>query len=367
MHPELDDRRLDSLERSLLSFSGTRVGAKQLWGALAQVFPHRTSGPAERHLLLNALTAIQARGTIRLPPEAGKRWDRAMEPAVPTSVDVVRDRVISPPFSWRSFPWHQRLDWVPQCRGLSTPQIEFLRRVHEGLVNGTFREPAPFKYRSLQLTGDEKMLASFLTTSLFAASRLTLEMLACLPDAIPLPWESVGEGGRMVIFENAGPFAVARRVLAELTKRPYDLIAYGGGRSILASIAHITTIERHIESIHYVGDLDDVGLDIAWNARQGAARLRLPMLLPATEVHRQMLATARAFGYADGWPTRSRLPQLDRCRNLDVVDADVRVDVERILRVGRRIPEEVLGPVELRRVWTEVRDVDAVLPGRART
>jgi hypothetical protein len=276
-----------------------------------------------------------------------------MDPAVPTSVDVVRDRVIAPPFAWRSFPWHQRLDWVVQCRSLSAPQIEFLRRVHEGLVNGTFREPAPFKYRSLQLTGDEKMLASFLTTSLFAASRLTLEMLACQPDAIPLAWESVGEGGRMVIFENAGPFAVARRVLAELKKRPYDLIAYGGGRGILASLAHITTIEPRVESIHYVGDLDDVGLDIAWNARHGAARLGLPTLLPATELYRQMLAAALAFGHGDGWPTRTRLPELDRRRNLDVVDPEFRADVERILRGGRRIPEEVLGPMELRSSWTE--------------
>jgi hypothetical protein len=352
MHPELDERRVDALERSLLSASAVRVGAKELWGALARVFPHRTAGPAERHLLLNALTAIQARGTIRLPPKPGKRWDRSMEPAVPTSVDVVRDRVVSPPFPWRSFPWHPCLHWVAQCRSLSAPQIEFLRRVHDGLVNGTFREPAPFKYRSLQLTGDEKMLASFLTTSLFAASRLTLETLACLPDAIPLAWESVGEGGRMVIFENAGPFAVARRVLAELTSRSYDLIAYGGGRGILASLAHINTIEPRVESIHYVGDLDDVGLDIAWNARHGAARLRLPTLLPATEIHRQMLATARVFGHADGWPTRTRLPELDRCRNLDVVDAEVRADVERILCAGRRIPEEILGPKELRSAWT---------------
>jgi len=158
----------------------------------------------------------------------------------------------------------------------------------------------------------------------------------------------------MVIFENAGPFAVARRVLAEVNSRPYDLIAYGGGRGILASLAHIRTIERHVDSIHYVGDLDDVGLDIAWNARHVAARLHLPTLVPATEIHRQMLATARAFGHPDGWPTRTRLPELDRNRNLDAVDADVRADVERILRAGRRIPEEVLGPVEFRGAWIEL-------------
>lgn len=116
-------------------------------------------------------------------------------------MDLVRERPGASPFSWRTFPWHPHLHWVIHCRSLSAPQIEFLRRVHDGLVNGRFREPAPLKYRSLQLTGDEKLLASLATTSLFSESRLTLEMLACLPDALPLAWEAVGEGGRMVIFE----------------------------------------------------------------------------------------------------------------------------------------------------------------------
>lgn len=250
--PELDQRRLDEFERSLLSGTAVRVAAPDLWRALAQIFPHRTPGPAERRLLLEALKSIEARGSIRLPPERGKRWDRSMDPTVPSSVDVVRDQTASSPFPWRTFPWHPNLHWVVQCRSLSAQQVEFLRRVHEGIVNGTFREPAPLKYRSLQLTGDEKMLASLATTSLFGPSRLTLELLACLPDALPLAWEVVGDGGRMVIFENAGPFAVARRVLSELKTRPYDLIAYGGGRSVLAALGHIKTIERSVESIHYV-------------------------------------------------------------------------------------------------------------------
>ena len=130
-------------------------------------------------------------------------------------------------------------------------QVHFLRRVHDGFVNGMFREPAPLKYRSLQLTGDEKMLAYLATTALFGPARLTLGLLSCLPDALSLAWEAVGDGGRMVIFENAGPFAVARRVLAQLKSRPYDLIAYGVGRSVLAGLGHLPTIERNVASIHY--------------------------------------------------------------------------------------------------------------------
>jgi hypothetical protein len=351
MPSELDARRLDQFERGLLAGDAVRVRAQHLWRALAQVFPHRTPGPAERRLLLDALMSVEARGSIRLPPERGKRWDRSMDPAVPTSVDVVREQAKPSGFPWRTFPWHANLHWVVQCRNLSTQQVDFLCRVHDGFVNGAFRELAPLKYRSLQLTGDEKMLASLASTSLFAPGRLTLELLACLPDALPLAWEAVGDGERMVIFENAGPFAVARRVLVEMKARPYDLIAYGGGRSVLAALGHIKTIERSVESIRYVGDLDHAGLDIAWAARKYARELGLPAVLPASELHRQMLTAAEAFGHAQGWPAQEGFSEDERQTVLAVVAPPLRKQVGAVLRAGRRIPEEVLGPEELRSAW----------------
>ncbi|MCE7892471.1 MAG: hypothetical protein DYH12_22660 [Sorangiineae bacterium PRO1] len=351
MGPEIDEHRLDQFERGLLAGTSVRVGAQDLWRTLAKVFPHRTPGPAERRLLLDALRSIEVRGSIRLPPERGNRWDRSMDPAVPTSVDIVRDQTAPAAFPWRTFPWHQKLHWVVQCRSLSNQQIEFLRRVHEGFVKGMFREAAPLKYRSLQLTGDEKALASLTTTSLFGPGRLTLAMLACLPDALPLAWEAVGDGGRMVIFENAGPFNVARRVLAEIAARPYDIIAYGGGRSVLAALGHIKTIERGVESIHYVGDLDHAGLDIAWATRNCARDLGLPAVLPATELHRQMLAGAEAFGLPQGWPSIERFSEGDRQRILEVIAPSLRSQVTAVLRAGCRIPEEILGPDECRRAW----------------
>lgn len=349
---DLDELRLEQFERGLLASAGVRVGVEDLWRALAQVFPHRTPGPAERRLLLDALKSIEARGSIRLPPEHGRRWDRSMDPAVPTSVDVVRDQATPSSFPWRVFPWHPNLRWVVQCRSLSAQQVEFLRRVHEGFVNGVFREPAPIKYRSLQLTGDEKMLALLANTSLFGTGRLTLELLACLPDALPLAWEAVGDGGRMVIFENSGPFGVARRVLADMKARPYDLIAYGAGRGVLAALGHVKTIERKVEFIHYVGDLDHAGLDIAWAARRCAEDLGLPALQPASELHRRMLLAAESLGFPQGWPGNERFADVDRTRILDVLSVDLRGRVDAILSAGRRIPEEVLGPDELRSAWS---------------
>src|SRR5690349_7160898 len=110
--PELDERRLHQFERGLLAGTAVRVVTQDLWRALAHVLPHRAPGPAERRLLLDALKSLEARGSIRLPPERGKRWDRSMDPAVPTSVDVVREQGAPSAFPWRTFPWHPNLHWV---------------------------------------------------------------------------------------------------------------------------------------------------------------------------------------------------------------------------------------------------------------
>jgi hypothetical protein len=346
----LDPDQLGEFSRLLFSGTAVRASSQKLWHALAHVFPHRAAGPAERHLLLAALNSLEASGTIILPPVGGKRWDHAIEPAVPTSVSLVRIDRPSPDFSWKTFPWHQHLHWVGQCRALSMKQVSFLKRVHEGLVRGDFNERAPLKYRSLQLTGDEKLLATLSQTSLFGEPRLTLEVLGCLPDSLPIAWEAVGPGGRMIIFENAGPFAVARHVLSRLDKRPYDLVAYGGGRGVTAAVDYIRTIDQTVDTIHYVGDLDHHGLDIAWTFRE-CARQRQLRVMPASELHTQMISAAQAFGCPKGWPSDGHQMDGVEKRCLHFLAADLRLTVGEMLRAGRRIPEEVLGPREMRQAW----------------
>jgi hypothetical protein len=114
---------------------------------------------------------------------------------------------------------------------------------------------------------------------------------------------------------------------------------------------HIKSIERSVESIHYVGDLDHAGLDIAWSARRCAKELGLPDVAPASELHRQMLLAAKSFGHPQGWPAQERFADADRDRILDLLPPDVRGQVNAVLKAGRRIPEEILGPDELRSAW----------------
>lgn len=357
--PAICDRDLTRFVTLLRQGRATRVNGTRLWQALAEVYPHRPAGPAERQLLSAVLRAAADAGALRLPSPNGRRWDRALHPPVPTSVDLIAAKgPEKDSFDWRAYPWHQALAWVSELPRPTKRQLGFLRCVHKGLVNGWFNEPAPLKYRSLQLTCDEKGLVDLGSSSLFGPGRLTLETLNCLPDALPLAWEPVGDAGRALIFENAGPFAVARRVLTELRphERSYDLVVYGGGRSVLASLGHLLTIGRSIKSLHYVGDLDEAGLEIAAAARSAACDLGLPELRPADELHRAMLQAAAELARAGGWPAgEGRGVPGDRAEALAAwMGQDVRSQVVSLLSRGMRIPEEVLGPGEMRRAWRRV-------------
>jgi hypothetical protein len=65
-----------------------------------------------------------------------------------------------------------------------------------------------------------------------------------------------------------------------------------------------------------------------------------------------MLSSAKAFGHPQGWPCEEHFPDGERQRLLEVLMADVRDEVRLVLQAGRRIPEEVLGPDELRSGWS---------------
>jgi hypothetical protein len=237
---------------------------------------------------------------------------------------------------------------------LSERQVGFLRRVQLGLVQGWFREPAPQKYRSLQLTGGEKDLETHMSSTLFANGRLTLETLNCAPEVLPLAWEPVGEGGRAVVFENAGPFSVARKVLAELPERPYDLVVYGGGRSVLASLAHLKTIGRQVESLDYVGDLDEAGLEISAAVTSASRGAGLPEAKPAEALFWAMLRAAAEMGHPEGWPAGHIGGAAAPVRAEELVRGlgkDLAPRIVAMLVAGRRVPEEVLGPMEMLKVW----------------
>jgi hypothetical protein len=348
---EIEPKRLEDFARRLAALSERRIPAKMLWAIFGEAFPHRPRGTEPRQWMLGALRYAEARGVIRIPPENGRRWDRGLEPLLPTSVNRVEPLKPGRNESWRFFPWHPLLYWVADLLKLTQGQECFLRRVHNGLVNREFAELAPLKYRSLQLTGDEKRLGVLAKGALFGPGRLSLELLGCLPDIPPLTWERVNEQPIIIVFENGAPFTVARNVLIRMHHSPYGMIAWGQGASFIQSVRHLVNIGRPISRIEYVGDIDRSGLRIAQTASEAAIRVGLPQVEPAKGLHHAMLKSVSKFGYQTGLKCHFD----ERAENDEALvtwlPQEIHAMVLKILSSNSRIPEEVLGPDELHEIW----------------
>lgn len=333
-----------------------RIDADAIWAAFHAAFPDRPVGPDERRWLLAALEHARVEGVITLPSERGVRWDRTAHPPLPRSVDKAPEELLVVESSWRRDPWHPALAWVPELPSVSTRTLTFLRRVHAGLARGEFATPAPLKYRSLALTGDEKRLGRLAVTRLFGEGRLTLDLLGCLPDSLPLAWAPVGSAPRVLVFENAEPFIVAHRLLASRADAPYGIVAYGGGNAVAKSIGWLRTIGRPVEAVHYVGDLDRPGLDFARAAARAAAAAGLPPVIAAPGVHAAMLRAAASFGFPCGWTYGEPGGPNSDSERLAFLPEETRAEAVQVLEGGRRVPEEVLGPAELSAVWFPTTD-----------
>lgn len=356
--PSPDPQRTDVLAALLRGQRKSRVTGELLWRLFAEAFPTRPHGPSERQLLCEVLAVLAERGVVRLPSVRSRRlWDDTARPAVPRQLSILRPAAPAQDRVWRHFPWHPRLSWVADLSVLSDEHAAFLRKVHDGLVTDQFTQVAPLKYRSLELTGHEKRLARLAASQLFGPGRLTLELLGCADDPLPLVWEEVGPRPTLIVFENASSFSVARSVLAQLPDPPYGLIAYGAGARIERSLPYLRILARQVLQIEYVGDLDQDGLRIALATQRAAAKAGLPIPRPAPGLHRLMLDACRDFGHPRGWPHRKkRIPSAQGDADLlAFLPADVRADVAPILAADRRIPEEFIGPQQLSELWQRCR------------
>lgn len=346
---EIDASRLENFRRSLEASCRKRLEYKAVWEAFGATFPGRPSGTDERQWLKAALEQLVCSGVIRLPAKGGKNWDRHLGVELPLFIELTRSKVTARR-QWTSFPWHPRLSWVADMSRLRPGQEAFLIRVHEGFVAGAFGHSVPLKYRSLQLTGDEKRLGILAKSELFGPGRLSLVDLGCVEDVPPLACDEINGEPSIIIFENAGSFAVARKVLSRLNRCPYGWIGFGGGRSIVSSIRSLVDTPKRFKTIEYVGDLDREGLHIANAARSEAHRAGLGEVRAAKGIHAAMIASAARFGAPLGWIDRSG-SRKDTNRLLSFLPAEVQSHANDVLGAGRRIPEEVLGPDEYLALW----------------
>ena len=319
-----------------------------MWNAFSEAFCDLPSGPERRRWLLAVLEQLAKRGDIQLPVRHGKLWDRSNAIVLPTIIKLVVDNdEHDAKIPWRNFPWHPDLQWVLQCQA-SPDQVAFLKRVNEGVVEGWFVQQECFKYRSLQLTGDEKRLERFLKGILFGPDCLTLEMLGCGRDALPLATEHISSEATMIIFENAAPFMLARSIAATTNSSRFGRLAYGAGTQVLKAAAYFAMIDPPLKEILYVGDLDAEGLRIA---RPDLQRLSKSVSVRhAHEFYRAMVKSAIDLGFPEGWPVKyDRIPDMSELI-LSVLPSDLRQNVQALVASGRRIPEEVLSRATMSRL-----------------
>ncbi len=349
-----DPHRVQAFLERLSQCQGPRIRLEELWSLFNDFFPHRSRNTEGRQWLLESLHEAAQQCIIELPVAHGLSWDRSLSPSIPKFVDKIVSKV-KRNASWRTFPWHYRLTWVADLRTIPPDQEAFLHRVHEELVEGTFQKPAPLKYRSLQLTGHEKQLGKLAQTVLFAPGRLTFELLGCVPDIPPLLLKRVSERDIALVFENVGSFRTAYSILNRLQHPPYGLVGFGAGMGLARSILDFRLIDHNIERIEYVGDMDRPGLHIAQTVISIAEVEGLPPVVPAKGIHNAMLESIRRFGYPNGMEYKENERRSESGDETLVawLPNNIRVNILNIIRAGRRIPEEILGPDEMLRVWEE--------------
>ena len=335
----LDSGRLKRFHDRLGRHLRRTIRLEALWTAFAAVYEDLPSGPERRKWLLAVLEELAGRGDIVLPVRHGRQWDRTSEIALPAAVSMAapqsEDDTRTP---WRQFPWHPCLQWVFQLRSLSPDHFAFLKCVNKGLVEGWFEQPECFKYRSLQLTGDEKRLESLASGSLFAQGCLTLEMLGCLPESLPLATEHLSSEPSMLVFENAAPFMLARRIAAGSAKPLFGRLAWGAGTQVLKAVCYFPMIRPTVTEIFYVGDLDAAGMRIAADLQRASTSIPVR---PATRFHQAMLESAACLGAEDGWATKDKQGGIADAV-VSFLASELRQKVAEMIRHGRRIPEESL-------------------------
>jgi hypothetical protein len=228
----------------------------------------------------------------------------------------------------------------------------FLERVNLGFKEKWFSTTATPKYRSIELTGDEKRLKELLKTVLFQKRHLTYEILNMVSENMPFVYKILSAQPTALVFENTEPYYLALKILQNMERPPYGMIIFGGGSSFLNTVPSFKDVQESLEyqkiiavplrRIEYVGDLDWTGLKIAWQAAEKAKTLHLPPIIPATGMHQAMLDSLQRpkILKPDGFPNSKK--QNAAPKALQWLPETLRDQVQRILELGNRVPEEML-------------------------
>lgn len=313
-----------------------RVGRDALRAALWEVEPHLATSPVKRERLWAVIDELAAGGHVTLP-RSRALYDRTSLPPLPEHVTLtgVAPRPDRPDAG--RHPWPHEVRWAARLQpppGLEDMAV--LEAVARFLAEGGGRRPVvPVQERSLSLFGDEKRLDALRGGRLFAAGRLTLELLRCEPAPPPFVCLRLSDRPSMLVVENSAAYATFSQLLADGDL--FGVVAYGAGKHFMASFAYASELSPRPRRILYFGDLDGDGLHIPAVAdrRAAAAGGDLPRVEAAAALYELLLAQ-------EPRPVPGQ-PAVAAGADLDWLPEPLRGRAEAVLATGRRIPQEAVG------------------------
>lgn len=246
----------------------TQFALLHLLGAFRQTFPHRHSDTDTRAVLAHLLAELEQSGVLRLPKITNRRaYDHSERTPLPKRV-VRLDRTRQP--TPTIIVWRPELAFATE---IESSWREELLSVQGWLRNGgTTASPVALRERSVEIFGDEKRLDSLLGTQLFAAGRLTLDLLRCYWPSVPIYVVSLSQPDSprpLLAVENHTTFDTLCRWNEQ--RRRYSAVAFAAGAAFIAACE---SLRPHLAApgcsgeLLYFGDLDPKGLWIPARASQ---------------------------------------------------------------------------------------------------
>ena len=317
----------------------TQFALQHLLGAFRQTFPHRHGDTDTRAVLTQLLSELAQAGALRLPSKTNRRaYDYSERTPLPKRVvRIDRSRQLTPP----AIVWRPELAFAAE---IDSSWREELLCIQEWLRNGGTTMPlVALRERSVEIFGDEKRLDSLLGTQLFAAGRLTLDLLRCYLPSVPIYVVSLARVDvprPLLVVENHTTFDTLCRWNEQCLR--YSAVAFGAGAAFIAACESLRT---HLVApgcsgqLLYFGDLDPKGLWIPSRASQESGI----EVQPDESLYSLLLAKGRKCRVAANQPL-SFEPGL-----LDWLPAILRQETGRHFSGGRRLPQELVSLPDLLR------------------
>lgn len=299
-----------------------------------------TGDPGARRKLAAALTELTAAGIIRTPAKSDA-WDHTIQPPLPAWVQrPATERPTPKATPPVTTAWHAQLAWAATFIDTERPtnaELTLLHAANRYLASHQPPATAPMRERSYELLHDEKALDTLSRGRLFAPKRLTLAELHC--ERVPLPiveWP-VGTGAATLLVENhTTAHSIAHWLPADA---PIGTVIWTGGNQLPQILASLPT--GWTSPLHYYGDLDLRGIEIAADGHQHAQALGLGPLTPATNLYQLLLHVGTPI------KPKSRVRTTAAEHVLDWFPPSLRTPIATLITAGLRIPQEATGKQQL--------------------